>query len=194
MKKIRITQVWAVISTLLLIVVLVSACTAQGEAYQEAVNRAANAEYYIPKNGVELRNYNYRQELADDPTVILWCTSAFSTPGSPMFTIPIIGKLTSGAKRPFANDPGPDGMYGSSGEYRYGFGPTGKMEYYDFYGIETFCTTMPTVWQREATVLVLEKDPVLVDATNRAHDALNSGNAAAAEQILIDAINQVKNR
>lgn len=188
-----------VLPLLAIVSILLGACTAQDNAQQQAILNAENAEYYVPSRGVERRNYNWRQELADDPTVILWCTSAFSTPGSPMFTIPIMGKLTSGAKRPYATNntsgyevPGPDGMYGSSGEYRYGFGPTGKYEYYDFYGIETFCSIMPTVWQREATVLILEKDPLLVDATQRAQEALRSGDSALAEQILIEAINQIQ--
>src|SRR3989344_3363645 len=108
---------------LCVLVLTIVSCTAQDAAYQEAVRNAQNAEYYIQVNGLERKNYNWRQEIADDPTTILWCTSAFPVPSSPFITVPIMGKLTSGAKRPYSTDPGPGGMYGSSGEYRYGFGP-----------------------------------------------------------------------
>lgn len=189
----------------LLITFVLGACspTTQTTAQSQVEAQNAVAEYYVPSRGVERRNYNWRMELSDDPTVILWCTSAFSTPGSPIFTVPIIGKLTSGNKRPwpvsfstgdysgFTEKPGPDGMYGSSGEYRYGFGPQGQYEYYDFYGIETFCTTMPTVWQREKTVIVYEKDPALMAASEAAQTALEAGNADLAEDILLDAINAI---
>ncbi len=83
-------------------------------------------------------------------------------------------------------------MYGSSGEYRYGFGPSGKYEYYDFYGTETFCTTMPLVFQRENTVIVMEKDPTLMEASQQAKAALEAGNPEEAERVLIEAIQQVQ--
>jgi hypothetical protein len=186
----------AIMVTILGLLTQLAGCTARDQAQQQANTNAANAPFYLPKNGIERRNYNWRQELADDPALILWCTSAFTTPGSPIFTVPILTKLTSGGKRPYPQydingheDAGPDSMYGSSGEYRYGFGPSGKSEYYDFYGIETFCTTQPTVWQKESTVLVFEKDPALNDATNLAEQALAAGNPELARQILQDAIN-----
>jgi hypothetical protein len=179
--------------------ILITGCTSQSIAHNQAERDAQDAEYYIPTRGIERRNYNWRMELADDPTTILWCTSAFSTPGSPIFTVPIIGKLTSGGKRPFRQyassgyeNVGADGMFGSSGEYRYGFGPSGMYEYYDFYDIETFCTTMPTVWQREETVIVFEKDPVLMEASEKAQQALRSGDTNLAEEILMQAIKEIK--
>lgn len=191
---------------LVLSMIILAGClpvTNQNSAIATSIAHGVDASYYVPVNGVELRNYNWRQQLADDPSAILWCTSAFPVPSSPFITVPIIGKLTSGGKRPFpltvetasvqtgSNEiPGSDNMYGSSGEYRYGFGTGGKEEYYDFYGIPTFCTTVPTIWQRENTTFVSEKDPQLSEASRLAHDALVSGDTAKAEQILNDAVKQ----
>lgn len=177
-------------------VLLLTACTSQDQAQQEAINRARDREYYIPQNDVEARNYNWRLEIADDPSLILWCTFFPQNPSSPMITVPIMGKLTSGGKRPFSGDtdlnPASDGMYGSSGEYRYGFGPSGKFEYYDFYGVETFCTTVPLTFQREKTIIVMEKDPILTAAGQQAQQALQAGDPNLANQILLDAIRQVQ--
>jgi len=178
---------------------LVSCATSQSLAANQAEEIAANRSYYVPHNDTEARNYNWRQEIADDPSLILWCTFFPQNPSSPMITVPIMGKLTSGGKRPFPQyningyeQPGADGMYGSSGEYRFGFGPIGKFEYYDFYGVETFCTTIPLVFQREKTIIVMKKDPTLTLAGQQAKQALQSGDPDRASQILLDAINQVQ--
>jgi len=189
MKQWLRVMIWIVI--VLVGLVSTASCTSQDQALQESYNKARNATYYIPKNDIERNNYNMRQEIADDPTTILWCTSAFPVPSSPLFTVPIVGKLTSGAKRPYLNDPGPDGMYGSSGEYRYGFGPAGKSEYVDFYGIATFCTTTPKVWQRESTVIIMENDPQLLAVHEQARAALLAGNTDEAQKILADAVGKL---
>ena len=143
----------------------------RNDAVQEAVDAAQAHTIYVTKNDLEFQNYNNRQILVDDPSTIIWCTTAWQFPGSPMITVPIVGKLTSGNKRPYPVNqevidtdtggrvyypelPGADGMYGTSGEYRYGFTPAGL--YVDFYGMQTFCTNEPTVWQRENTVIISE--------------------------------------
>ena len=127
-------KIYALVSIVVGFVLLFTACTPQQQAQQQAIEDAANRDYYVPHNGVEARNYNWRQEISDDPSLIVWCTFFPTNPNSPMITVPIMGKLTSGGKRPFSGDgdlyPAADGMYGSSGEYRYGFGPSGKFEYY----------------------------------------------------------------
>jgi hypothetical protein len=172
--------------------------TEQQKSQTEAVQRAADRHPYVPKNDLEFKNYDKRQRLADDPTAILWCTS-FPWGHKP-FTVPVVGKLTSGAKRPYPTEqvyngttsqwypelPGPDGMYGSSGEYRYGFSPAGI--YQDFYNMPTFCTMEPTVWQREETTIVLKIDEGLQKAHSAAQQALKSGKPAEATKILEDAI------
>lgn len=144
---------------------------------------------HVMQNDVEFGNYNERQQIADDPTTILWCTSAFPIPSSPLFTVPVVGKLTSGGKRPFNYEPGPDGMYGSSGEYRYGFTPAGM--YVDFYNLSTFCTDEPTVWQRENTDVVLKLDASLGASHDRAREALDQGNLEEADRILEEAISDI---
>jgi len=169
--------------------------TEQSRSMNEASLRAQGRHAYVPKNDVEFNNYDRRQKLSDDPTAIIWCTSAFPIPSSPIFTVPIVGKLSSGGKRPYPDQinvdtPGPDGMYGSSGDYRYGFTPGGV--YADWYGISTFCTSEPTIWQRQSTTIVMENDPVLTAAHNKAREALKRGDEQEAYKILAQAINSKK--
>lgn len=165
-----------------------SGCNPQQEARQEAQNRASSRRAYIPHNDLEFKNYDKRQRIADDPTMILWCTSSFPIPSSPLFTVPVVGKLTSGGKRPFPDDPGPDGMYGHSGDYRYGFTPADI--YSEWYGMPVFCSAQPSVWQRESTTIVMRDDPTLLDAHKKAREALKGGNAAEANRLLEEAVNK----
>lgn len=164
-----------------------SACDdPQYKAQQEATRRAAERAAYVPKDSLDFLNYDRRQRVSDNPSTIVWCTMFPPTPGVRPITMPIVGKLTSGGKRPFANDPGPDGMYGSSGEYRYGFTPDGNMA--DIYNMASLCTTEPTVWQRQATDIVVSIDQGLAAAGDRAEAQLKgannaSGRAAAAATI-----------
>ncbi len=180
-------------ASLILTTTLLLGCTAtpQDQSAEEARERAESRRAFVQKNEVEFNNYNRRQMLADDPTAILWCTSSFPVPASPLFTVPVVGKLTSGSKRPYPKDgrPGPDGMYGSSGEYRYGFTP-GDV-YADWYGMSVFCTTAPMVWQREHTTIIMDTDKELLLAQRNAQKALRAGDKARASKIMTDAINQV---
>lgn len=146
------------------------------QAAQTVAEQRAN---YVPVNDVEGKNYNARLRLADQASTLLWCTIYPTSPNAKAFTVPIAGKLTSGNKRTFPTSitkhytdngsyypelPGNDGMYGSSGEYRYGFGPDGT--YHDFYNLETYCTTVPNIIQKEQTTIVVktDRDLTLVDA------------------------------
>jgi len=165
-------------------------CTEQQKAHQEAIDRASARAAYIPKNDIEFKNYDRRNRIADDPTTIMWCTAAFPIPSSPLFTVPIVGKTTSGSKRTFESDPGPDGMYGSSGDYDYGFTPTGM--YAEWRKMTQFCTNEPTVWQRQATTIAMQIDPELMKAHESARKALQNGNQTEALKILQSAINEVK--
>lgn len=202
-----------IVSSLMVVgVVFIAACNGPvttppaKQAQNEAINRSQQRNLYIPTKDIEFNNYNERQKLADDPTAILWCTTAFPFPGTPLFTVPIVGKLTSGNKRPYPTSqvhvyyasngtynpelPGSDGMYGSSGEYRYGFTPA--KVYVEFYNMPTYCTTEPSIWQKEKTELVLQSDPSLLDAQKRAQQALVSNNPAEAQRILEQAISKSK--
>ncbi|OGZ96351.1 MAG: hypothetical protein A3I44_06020 [Candidatus Sungbacteria bacterium RIFCSPLOWO2_02_FULL_51_17] len=193
-----------VVPTLLIASVMLGGCVGEPpSAQKKAVERSYTRDNYVPRNDVEGKNYNKRQQRADDPTAIIWCTTAFPIPSSPIFTVPVVGKLTSGNKRPYPTSqhvanvnyyspelPGNDAMYGSSGEYRYGFTPADV--YVDYYGMPTFCTDEPTVWQRESTVIVMERDPALLEAHKRAREALAKNDPAVADKILSDAIGKLR--
>lgn len=176
---------------------VVSGCSAttpsKPNAQQEAVKRAEERENYVPKNDVEGENYNARQRLSDNPSTLVWCSAYPANPNVKPFTVPIVGKLTSGNKRPYptsqgfhggsdgvasGNDyftpelPGPDGFFGSSGEYRYGFDPAGN--YHDFYNMETYCTSVPTVIQKNTTEIAISVSGDLNKLDEAAQIALES--------------------
>ena len=179
-----------IILVVLICIVLLSGCTAQNVAHSEAITKASNRSAFIPQNDIEFKNYDRRQRMADDPTTIMWCTAAFPIPSSPLFTVPIVGKTTSGSKRTFETDPGPDGMYGSSSEYDYGFSPTGT--YAEWRKMAQFCTNEPLVWQRQNTTMAMQVDPELEAANVAAREALKKGNDPDALKILSDAIRKVQ--
>lgn len=178
---------------------LLVACAPDAPSGQDAAKAKADARQpYVQKNDIEFNNYNKRQIVSDDPTTILWCTSAFPVTGAPLFTVPVAGKLTSGSKRPWPDSqvqyessyspelPGPDGMYGSSGDYRYGFTPGGQ--YVDFYNMQTFCTTEPTVWQKDSTTIVTQTDQGLLAAQKQAQALMAQGKNAEAQAVLSKAV------
>lgn len=177
--------------------ILTACATPQSEAQYKTEQIALNRTYYIPKNDVEGRNYNWRLQVADDPNTILWCTYFPPTAGLKPITVPIMGKLTSGGKRPFPEfsqsyeNPDAQSMYGSSGDYRFGFGPSGMNEYYDFYQ-NTMCTTIPLVYQAQLTVIVSAKDPTLTAASEQARQLLAQGDSIGAQAVLDQAINQLQ--
>jgi len=151
-------------------------------------------EVYIPQNSTEFDNYNRRQQVADDPTTLLWCTFFPPTVGQEPFTVPIVGKLTSSGKLPIPTEqccsdcawgpelPGPDGMYGENGEYLYGFTPAGY--YVEFTDLPSFCTTQPTIWQRNETRVVFGVDPEYANTQERVRELLQIGDANGAASLL----------
>lgn len=206
-----------ILITMVVLALLVAGCggnTRQKPNAQDAAQAASNAlqsQVFQAKHNVEFRNYNWRQRIADDPATILWCTffppgiagvSDGTTPGQ-AFTVPIAGKLTSSNKRPYDSTrytdrgnyaftprevPGPDHMFGSSAEYRYGFGPTGIADYSDFTGFASVCTTQPKVWQANTPILT-NTSVTLTSVTRAAEAALRAGDGAKAQQILSKAGN-----
>lgn len=171
-------------ATLLASTLALVACGGSVSERTQAQNRAEEKAYnrspYVQKHDIEFNNYNKRQKMSDDPTTIVWCTFFPPTPSVQPITVPIVGKLTSGGKRVFRNvddygneNVGPDGMYGSSGEYRYGFTPGDNMV--DITNLPSFCTTEPTVWQRAKTEIVVATDPGLSAASSKAQNALKAG-------------------
>lgn len=170
-------------------------------AQQEGIKTSKTRVNYVPKNDVEGRNYNARLRIADDPSTLLWCTSFPTNPNAPLITVPIVGKLTSGSKRPYPTEqtkidtdttnttynpelPGPDGFYGSSGEYRYGFRPDGV--YVDFYNLETYCTTEPTTFQREKTIIDMVSDTKYASLDAAVQVALKNCQAKQSDKGTID--------
>ncbi len=177
------------ILSFLCLTVLLSSCNESDKRLQEALRKSENQE------GIEFENYYRRQKLVEDSNTILWCTFSLENPNSPLVTIPVKGKLTSSSKRPHpinSEYPGADGMYGSSGQYRYGFGPGGIAQYYELDGLHTFCTTQPLVWHREKTTILMEVDEALDEATSNSEAALRSNNSEEARRILEKAINEEK--
>jgi hypothetical protein len=171
----------------LALTVLAAGCgqTAQEKAANRAQRKADANAFYVPQHAMEQQNYNDRQRLGDNPSTILWCTFYPPTVGQEPITVPIAGKLTSSGKRPFADDTGlgPDGMYGSSVEYRYGFDPT-RAIYYDFAGMASICTNAPLVYQLNKTVIATQTATTLTSLDKAAEAALKAGDAKKAAAIL----------
>jgi hypothetical protein len=139
----------------------------------------------------EYQNYMKAQEqVYDDPANILWCTASFNNDASPIFTVPIAGKLTSSSVSFYPNNSphawgnsdggylsenqSVDGMYhGSPIGYRYGFTPAGQ--YVDFTGMDVFCTTALTKFQRQTLSLAQTDDTVTSKAEKQLHDGDKAG-------------------
>lgn len=191
MRRNRWTQVLGLAAAGLAVVLLGSASSCDGEPSGSNGDRiAAEREQVQLKNDVEGRNYNGRLALADNPATLIWCTAYPTSPNAKAFTVPIVGKLTSGTKRPYAtqrevvdNDTGwteynpekagPDGMFGTSSEYKYGFDPAGN--YHEFgAALELYCTNVPTVIQKETTLVAIRGGGAgdLASLDRRTQDAL----------------------
>lgn len=153
----------------------------------------ANKSFEPPdiKNDVEYHNYKAAQELYDDPSSIIWCTTTWGNNSAPLVTVPISGKLTSSSVSLFPSSqtkiggggsgswnstynqelPSVDAMFhGSPPPYRYGFTPGGQ--YVDFFNMPTFCTTALTAFQRESTKVVTTIDGDADDAQKKAEAAI----------------------
>lgn len=152
---------------------------AQDSSQKIAQNRVG----YTPVHDVEGQNYYQRLRLADNPSTILWCTLYPAQAGIRPITYPIVGKLTSGSKRPYPTtkasgtdlDYYPEiadgqGMYGSSSDYQYGFDTGGN--FHQFGGMEYDCSNEPSIYQRESTTIVTQADPDLLAAQQQAQAIL----------------------
>jgi hypothetical protein len=185
---------------------LLAACAKdsdEGKQKRDVDKRAEGYEAYLPKNTVELDNYNEAQRLYDSPSTIIWCSTTWGNASAPIVTVPIKGKLTSSSTTFFrpeevVNDDSNrsgvvvsgrsvDGLFHPSPPgYRYGFTPGGQ--YVDFFNMATFCTTALTEFQRQETRVAVDYDDVARLADRRAEQALSRGDGAAAERILSDAV------
>lgn len=185
---------------------LLPACAKDSDDHNQKrdVDRRAEAyKAYLPKNTVELDNYNEAQRLYDSPSTIIWCSTTWGNASAPIVTVPIKGKLTSSSTTFFRPEEvvnkGADGagvvvssrsvdglFHPSPPGYRYGFTPGGQ--YVDFFNMATFCTTALTEFQRQETRVAVDYDDVARLADRRAEQALSRGDGAAAERILSDAV------
>lgn len=159
---------------------------------------AAGFKAYLPHNDVELRNYNDAQKLYDSPNTIIWCSTTWGNPSSPIITVPVTGKLTSSTTTFFRPEQfidrgnyswqvgtarSVDGLFHPNPPpYRYGFTPGGQ--YVDFFNMPTLCTTALTKFQRQETKLSTALDPAALSAQSRAEKALRSGDKAGAQKAL----------
>lgn len=166
------------------------------DAYRDVSNDARKRAPYIPKNSVEYNNYVGAQEVYDDPSSILWCTTTWGNNSAPLVTVPIAGKLTSssvsifsGTHKDGSERVSVDGMYhGSPPAYRYGFTPGGQ--YVDFSGMPAFCTTALTKFQRQSTQVNSTVDPEMASTQARAEAEMKKGNKDKAAQILAEALGE----
>jgi hypothetical protein len=174
----------------------------QSSQREQVEKKAAKSEAYLPQNDVELNNYNAAQKLYDTPSNIIWCTTTWGNASAPLVTVPIAGKLTSSSTTFFqpeklvgdtdggyltVSSRSVDGLYHPNPpQYRYGFTPGGQ--YVDLFNMPTFCTTALTKFQRETTKVSVDFDPAAQAAQKRAEDYLKSGNKAAAQAALSDAV------
>lgn len=200
----RKTLTAAVIALTLSLAACTEEETISSEAYTDISNKAAGRSPYIPTNDVEYENYNKAQQLYDSPESIIWCTTSWGNPSAPLVTTPIVGKLTSSSTSYFPNSNqkfssggsftwseearSVDGMFhGNPPGYRYGFTPGGQ--YVDFYGMEVFCTTALTEFQRQPTTVSVETDTATNDLQRQAEDLLKAGDTEGAAAIL-EGVNQ----
>lgn len=179
--------------------------TTRQDSIDQAQQRAANTTVYQQQNNVELDNYNFRQEVSDDPTTILWCTFFPPMQNVKPITVAIVGKLTSSGKRPFPASvsktattdaysyypelAGPDAMYGSSSEYR--FGKTTAGTYIDFTSMPSVCSTTPSVYATQNTTIVAAVDPALQAASAQAKLLLQQASDEEAKSSSKDANGRV---
>lgn len=179
-------------ATCLVLAVGLVGCDLPPTAEEQA--RSRGYENARTGDSVERFNYDGRYKIANDPTTVLWCTFSFPHSGSPLVTIPIVGKLTSGGKRSFgqySEEPDEYGMYGSSdGGYRYGFGPGGHSEYSDFNQMPAYCSTVAKTYQVKSTVMLMEPAESLNAATERVRALLKAGKPAEASALLRKAIKE----
>ena len=197
----------ALLAATVIAITTASSCGGSSAADQSArASEKLQGSIYQTRNNIDFRNYNLRQRISDDPSTIWWCTyfppgvsqvTNGSTPGGAI-TVPIAGKLTSSNKRPYRSTddnglevPGPDHMFGSSAEYNYGFDPTLSVGY-QFIQLPGFCTTAPTVWQTQATTIVVKTQATLTDLSKQASEAIKNGDEQKAFDLLKQAETEQK--
>lgn len=195
-KKVLAAAALAIAGTILL---TASSCSEADnrDAQYSALDKKSDARAAPDVTGdTEYNNYMKAQKLYDDKASIIWCTATWSNSTAPIFTVPIAGKLTSSSVSYYPNQQvdydsngnvlierkSVDGMYhGTPPPYRYGFTPGGQ--YVDFTGMETFCTTQLTSFQKQS-IQVASVDTAADAVTQKAETLLKAGDAAGAQKLL----------
>ena len=202
---IRSKKILAVAAIGLAGIFTLAGCTAMGSPDtrdSQLKDSQSNFDARTPPNvtgDAEYNNYiKAQEEVYDNPSSIIWYTSSFPNDASPIFTVPIAGKLTSSSVSYYPSNTqqfssggsftwteenqSVDGMYhGSPGPYRYGFTPGSA--YVDFTGMAVFCTTALTSFQRQ-TLTVATVDAQAEDLTAQAEALLEAGDPAGAQALL----------
>jgi hypothetical protein len=195
MKKITQAIVGSIVA--LGLIGAVTGCTETTSEKQYQKLDSQSDKRIAPKSSdTEYNNYMKAQKLYGDPNTILWCSASFNTASSPIFTVPIAGKLTSSSVSFYpgqhvdyssngnllVESRSVDGMYhGSPAPYRYAFTPGGQ--YVDFTDLAMFCSTSLTEFQQQSlkiNVSQSEADAV----TEKAKEQLKSGDKKGAQSTL----------
>jgi hypothetical protein len=171
--------------------------TTRGDQAQKSESKFADRKPPQVTGDAEYNNYiNAQEKVYDDPANIIWCTGSFNSANSPIFTVPIAGKLTSSSVSYYPNqhfasyDAGEyygqtlvesqsvDGMYhGTPAPYRYGFTPGGQ--YVEFAGnMPVLCTTALTKFQQQTLAVSAVVDTV----TKKAEAQLKAGDKVGAQK------------
>lgn len=157
-------------------------------------------------NYVEVRNIQWKISVQDRNNTIEWCTF-FSNTGSPLTTVAVLNKMTSGNKRldpstvvegtsssfsfTMPGDtnihytlevPQPDGTFGASNPYEFGFTPEGIDGYFQT-NLQYYCSLKPLTWQ--TPTINLGTDEGLLAKQLQAQKIMQSGGCIDA------ALNQV---
>lgn len=205
--------VYLIAVLLSLVVIVMAACApAPGDALQNAQNKGG-ADPNVT-NYVERRNIQWKIQVQDRNNTILWCTF-FSQTGSPITTIAVLNKITSGNKRldpattvgtvtgnvfqfQLAGDtsqyytsevPGADGTFGSSNPYEFGFTPEGIDGYFQT-SLPYFCSLKPQTWQAPTVNVVTDEG--LAAKQLQAEQALKTGKCVDSQLNVVDCSTQTQ--
>lgn len=177
-----------------------TACTESTTAQKQysKLDKASDKRVAPESSDTEYNNYMKAQKAYADPNTILWCTGSFQAASSPLFTVPIAGKLTSssvsfypgqrlntfngGQSGVLEESRSVDGMYhGNPSPYRYGFTPGGA--YVEMANLAVLCTTQLTKFQQQTLDIKVTQEQANA-ATKTAEEKLKAGDTKGAQKEL----------
>lgn len=188
-----------VVLSLVVIFVLAGCATDQLQHIQQQSGTDPTVSNYV-----ERRNIQWKIQVQDRTNTIQWCTF-FSNTGSPLTTVAVLNKMTSGNKRldpstvpadgfsfQLPNDPalhytyevpGADGTFGTSNPYEFGFTPEGIDGYFQT-NLMYYCSLKPLTWQ--TPTINLGTDEALSAKQMEAEKVLQSGGCIDAQLNTVD--------